>query len=80
MTALSPVTGTSLKLAFVTGDEFDRVVDPAKMVRPYLSRPSGLFLPGFVPTDPKFHEFAIYKPRGDSNGGQQKQWDHRHTE
>jgi fumarate hydratase class II len=27
---------TALKLGFVTEDEFDRVVDPAKMVKPYL--------------------------------------------
>src|SRR5262249_17379336 len=27
----------ALKLGFVTGDEFDRVVDPAKMVHPYVA-------------------------------------------
>ena len=27
----------ALKLGFVTEDEFDRVVDPAKMVRPYVA-------------------------------------------
>ena len=27
----------ALKLGFVTGDEFDRVVDPAKMVKPYVA-------------------------------------------
>ena len=27
----------SLKLGFVTSDEFDRVVDPAKMVKPYVA-------------------------------------------
>jgi fumarate hydratase, class II len=27
----------ALKLGFVTADEFDRVVDPAKMVRPYVA-------------------------------------------
>lgn len=30
----------ALKLGFVTEDEFDRVVDPAKMVRPYLAKAS----------------------------------------
>ena len=30
----------ALKLGFVTEDEFDRVVDPAKMVRPYLAEAS----------------------------------------
>jgi fumarate hydratase, class II len=30
----------ALKLGFVTEDEFDRVVDPAKMVRPYVARNS----------------------------------------
>ena len=28
---------TALKLGFVTEEEFDRVVDPAKMVRPYVA-------------------------------------------
>src|SRR5258705_7516790 len=28
----------ALKLGFVTEDEFDRVVDPAKMVRPYVAK------------------------------------------
>ena len=27
----------ALKLAFVTEEEFDRVVDPAKMVKPYVA-------------------------------------------
>ena len=27
----------ALKLGFVSEDEFDRVVDPAKMVRPYVA-------------------------------------------
>src|SRR6202042_253811 len=27
----------SLKLGFVTEDEFDRIVDPAKMVKPYVA-------------------------------------------
>jgi fumarate hydratase, class II len=27
----------ALELAFVTEDEFDRVVDPAKMVKPYVA-------------------------------------------
>jgi fumarate hydratase, class II len=27
----------ALKLAFVTEDEFDRVVDPARMVKPYVA-------------------------------------------
>jgi fumarate hydratase, class II len=27
----------ALKLGFVTEDEFDRVVDPAKMVKPYVA-------------------------------------------
>jgi len=27
----------ALKLGFVTADEFDRIVDPAKMVRPYVA-------------------------------------------
>jgi fumarate hydratase class II len=27
----------ALKLGFVTADEFDRVVDPAKMVKPYVA-------------------------------------------
>jgi fumarate hydratase, class II len=30
----------ALKLAFVTEDEFDRVVDPAKMVHPYIAKAS----------------------------------------
>jgi fumarate hydratase class II len=30
----------ALKLGFVTEDEFDRVVDPAKMVRPYVAKAS----------------------------------------
>ena len=30
----------ALKLGFVTADEFDRVVDPAKMVRPYVAAPA----------------------------------------
>src|SRR6476620_3735517 len=30
----------TLKLGFVTADEFDRVVDPAKMVRPYVAKAS----------------------------------------
>jgi fumarate hydratase class II len=30
----------ALKLAFVTEDEFDRVVDPAKMVKPYVATSS----------------------------------------
>jgi fumarate hydratase, class II len=30
----------ALKLGFVTEDEFDRVVDPAKMVRPYVAKPA----------------------------------------
>jgi len=30
----------ALKLGFVTEEEFDRVVDPAKMVRPYVARAS----------------------------------------
>jgi fumarate hydratase class II len=30
----------ALKLGFVTEDEFDRVVDPAKMVRPYIAKAS----------------------------------------
>jgi fumarate hydratase, class II len=28
----------ALKLGFVTEQEFDRVVDPAKMVRPYVAK------------------------------------------
>jgi fumarate hydratase class II len=28
---------SALKLGFVTEDEFNRVVDPAKMVRPYVA-------------------------------------------
>ena len=28
----------ALKLGFVTEEEFDRVVDPAKMVRPYVAK------------------------------------------
>jgi fumarate hydratase class II len=28
----------TLKLGFVTEEEFDRVVDPAKMVRPYVAK------------------------------------------
>ena len=28
----------ALKLGLVTEDEFDRVVDPAKMVRPYVAK------------------------------------------
>jgi fumarate hydratase class II len=28
----------ALKLGFVSEDEFDRVVDPVKMVRPYVAR------------------------------------------
>ena len=31
---------TALKLGFVTEDEFDRVVDPAKMVHPYVAKAS----------------------------------------
>jgi fumarate hydratase, class II len=31
---------SALKLGFVTEDEFDRVVDPAKMVRPYIAKAS----------------------------------------
>jgi hypothetical protein len=30
----------ALKLGFVTEDEFDRVVDPAKMVHPYVAKAS----------------------------------------
>jgi fumarate hydratase class II len=30
----------ALKLGFVTEDEFDRVVDPAKMVHPYVAKPA----------------------------------------
>jgi fumarate hydratase class II len=30
----------ALKLGFVTEDEFDRVVDPAKMVHPYVAEAS----------------------------------------
>src|SRR5258705_7466730 len=31
----------ALKLGFVTEEEFDRVVDPAKMVKPYVAAASG---------------------------------------
>ena len=31
----------ALKLGFVTEEEFDRVVDPAKMVRPYVAAAPG---------------------------------------
>jgi len=31
----------ALKLGFVTEDEFDRIVDPAKMVQPYVAEPDG---------------------------------------
>src|SRR5260370_1274442 len=31
----------ALKLGFVTEDEFDRVVDPAKMVHPYVAKEIG---------------------------------------
>jgi fumarate hydratase class II len=45
VTALAPVIGydksskiaAALKLGFVTQDEFDRVVNPAKMVKPYVA-------------------------------------------
>jgi fumarate hydratase, class II len=30
----------ALKLGFVTEDEFDRVVDPTKMVHPYIAKAS----------------------------------------
>ena len=30
----------ALRLGFVTGQEFDRIVDPAKMVRPYVAASS----------------------------------------
>jgi len=30
----------ALKLGFVTEDEFDRVVDPSKMVHPYVAKAS----------------------------------------
>jgi fumarate hydratase, class II len=33
--------GAALKLGFVTEDEFDRVVDPAKMVKPYVAENVG---------------------------------------
>ena len=31
------VAAAALKLGFVTEEEFDRVVDPAKMVKPYVA-------------------------------------------
>jgi len=31
--------GAALQLGFVTEEEFDRVVDPAKMVAPYVAAP-----------------------------------------
>jgi fumarate hydratase class II len=31
----------ALKLGFVTEEEFDRVVDPAKMVKPYVAAAAG---------------------------------------
>src|SRR5271156_6634122 len=35
-----PLKQAALKLGFVTEDEFDRVVDPAKMVHPYVAKAS----------------------------------------
>jgi fumarate hydratase class II len=32
----------ALKLGFVTEQEFDRIVDPAKMVRPYVAKEADL--------------------------------------
>jgi fumarate hydratase class II len=32
-----PLKSAALKLGFVTEDEFDRIVDPSKMVRPYVA-------------------------------------------
>jgi len=39
----------ALKLGFVTEGEFDRVVDPAKMVRPYVAKASWFDLFGAPP-------------------------------
>jgi fumarate hydratase, class II len=36
--AVWTLKAAALKLGFVTEQEFDRVVDPAKMVRPYVTK------------------------------------------
>ena len=40
----------ALKLGFVTEEEFDRLVDPAKMIHPYVAEANGMELPSSAPT------------------------------
>src|SRR2546428_14130880 len=43
----------ALKLGYVTAEEFDRVVDPAKMVRPYVAgRGGAVWRPRCAPPSP----------------------------